>query len=120
MNEGLLTLGFLGGGPGTGEIIVIFLVILVLFGPRRLPEIARMIGKTLSDLRRASQEFKDQILRIDEAADELSEVVWQRGEEEENPYHEASGGPGEEPRGGPAPSAGETGSELPDDSRLAG
>jgi len=55
----------LAGSPGIGEIIVIFLVVLVLFGPRRLPEIARMIGKTLHELRKASEDFKEQILAID-------------------------------------------------------
>jgi TatA/E family protein of Tat protein translocase len=47
------------------ELIVIFLVILVLFGPRRLPEIAKMVGKTLHELRRASEDFKDQVMSID-------------------------------------------------------
>ena len=61
-----VNLAFLSGAPGPGELIVIFLVILVLFGPRRLPEIARTIGKTLNDLRRASQDFKDQIMTIDD------------------------------------------------------
>jgi len=58
--------GFLGGGPGGGEIILIFVVVLLMFGPKRLPQIARMIGKTLDELRRASQDFKDQIMSIDE------------------------------------------------------
>jgi len=58
-------LAFLGGSPGPMELIVIFLLILVLFGPRRLPEIAKMIGKTLHELRRASEDFKQQIMSID-------------------------------------------------------
>jgi TatA/E family protein of Tat protein translocase len=47
------------------EMIVIFLLILVLFGPRRLPEIAKMIGKALHELRRASEDFKDQVMSIE-------------------------------------------------------
>ncbi|MBT3192719.1 MAG: hypothetical protein HN341_09220 [Verrucomicrobia bacterium] len=47
------------------ELIVIFVAVLVLFGPRRLPEIAKMIGKTLQELRRASEDFKDQVLSIE-------------------------------------------------------
>jgi len=65
MNTFLPT-GFLGSGPGGGEIILIFVVVLLMFGPKRLPQIARMIGKTLDELRRASQDFKDQIMNIDE------------------------------------------------------
>ncbi len=61
----ILGLGFFAGSPGPMELIVIFLVVLVLFGPRRLPDIAKMIGKTLHELRRASEDFKDQVMSID-------------------------------------------------------
>ena len=60
---------FLSGAPGPMEIILIFVVILILFGPKRLPEVARMIGRTLDELRKASQDFKDQIMAIDEEPD---------------------------------------------------
>ena len=43
---------FISGMPGAGEILVLFLVVLVLFGPKRLPEIARTIGRVVEDLRR--------------------------------------------------------------------
>lgn len=59
-------IAFISGMPGSGEIIVIFIVILVLFGPKKLPEIARMIGHTLDHLRKASQEFKDEIMKIED------------------------------------------------------
>ena len=59
---------FLAGSPGAGELIVIFLVVLILFGPRRLPRIARALGKALDELRRASQEFRDQIMHIEDQA----------------------------------------------------
>ena len=71
-----IPIALLGGSAGPAEIIVIFLLILVLFGPRRLPEIARMIGKTLHELRQASEDFKDQVLSIDvEPVDEESVVA---------------------------------------------
>lgn len=62
----ILPAAFISGMPGGGEIIVLFLVILVLFGPRKLPGIARMIGKTLDQLRNASQDFKDEIMKIED------------------------------------------------------
>jgi Tat protein translocase TatB subunit len=43
------------GGP---EVILLFIVALLLFGPRRLPEIGRTLGKTVADFRRATNEFK--------------------------------------------------------------
>lgn len=54
------------GDVGGGELLVVFAAILLLFGGKRLPSIARTVGKTLSDLRKASQDFKDQILTADE------------------------------------------------------
>jgi TatA/E family protein of Tat protein translocase len=56
----------LTGPPGTFEWVVVFVVILLLFGPRKLPEIARSLGRILDELRRASFDFRDQIMRIDE------------------------------------------------------
>jgi Sec-independent protein translocase protein TatA len=59
-------LAFLGGTVGGFELLVLFAAILLLFGPRRLPEIARTIGRLLNELRHASDEFRGEILRIDE------------------------------------------------------
>jgi sec-independent protein translocase protein TatB len=44
-----------------GDSIFIFLLALVLFGPKKLPEIGRQVGKLLAEFRRASNEFKYQI-----------------------------------------------------------
>ena len=60
------TTALLSGSPGWAELVLVFAVVLVLFGPRRLPDIARMIGKALGDLRRASQDFHDEIMRIED------------------------------------------------------
>lgn len=43
------------------ETIFLFILALVVFGPKKLPEIARQIGKALNEFRRASNEFKAQI-----------------------------------------------------------
>lgn len=43
---------------GTSELILIGIVALIVFGPRKLPEMARMIGKTMADFRRTTNEFK--------------------------------------------------------------
>ncbi len=43
------------------ETIFLFLLALLVFGPKKLPEIGRQIGKLLNEFRRASNEFKSQI-----------------------------------------------------------
>lgn len=43
---------------GTTEMLVIAVVALIVFGPRKLPEVGRSIGKTLSEFKRASDDFK--------------------------------------------------------------
>ncbi len=43
------------------ETIFLFLLALIVFGPKKLPEIARQAGRLLAELRRASNEFKSQI-----------------------------------------------------------
>jgi sec-independent protein translocase protein TatB len=43
------------------ETIVLFFLALIIFGPKKLPEIARTVGKYLNEFRRASNEFKAQI-----------------------------------------------------------
>jgi TatA/E family protein of Tat protein translocase len=43
------------------ETIFLFVVALIIFGPKKLPEIARQVGKALNEFKRASNEFKAQI-----------------------------------------------------------
>ncbi len=53
-------LAFILEGLGTTELLVILVVALILFGPRRLPQMARSFGKSLSDFKRTSEDFKRQ------------------------------------------------------------
>src|SRR5271154_2634311 len=46
---------------GFSETIFLFFLALLIFGPKKLPEIARQVGKVLNELKRASNEFKAQI-----------------------------------------------------------
>jgi TatA/E family protein of Tat protein translocase len=46
---------------GFSEMVFLFLLALIIFGPKRMPEIGRQIGKALNDFKRASNEFKAQI-----------------------------------------------------------
>jgi TatA/E family protein of Tat protein translocase len=46
---------------GFPEMIFIFVLALIIFGPKKLPEIGRQIGRALNEFKRASNEFKTQI-----------------------------------------------------------
>lgn len=43
---------------GTTELILIAVVALIIFGPRKLPQMAKMLGKTMAEFRNATNEFK--------------------------------------------------------------
>ena len=43
------------------DTVVLFILALLLFGPKKLPQIARQVGKALAEFKRASNEFKAQI-----------------------------------------------------------
>lgn len=45
---------------GWGEILVIFLLIMVLFGAKRLPELARSMGRSIKEFKRATQDLRDE------------------------------------------------------------
>ena len=59
-------------GVGFPELVVILGVALIVLGPQRLPEVARMLGRAYGQLRRASEEFQNTI-RQDLAALERQE-----------------------------------------------
>jgi len=48
-------------GLGGGEIILILFVILLLFGAKKLPELAKGLGKGISEFNKASSEIKDEV-----------------------------------------------------------
>lgn len=49
-------------GPlGWPELLIIFFVILILFGPRKLPEVAEALGKSIQKFKRASRDARQEI-----------------------------------------------------------
>ena len=62
------------GGP---EVILLFIAALLLFGPRRLPEIGRTLGKTVADFRRATNDFRSNLereVRMEELKDAIRPI----------------------------------------------
>ena len=57
------------GSIGMPELIIIFVIALIVFGPRKLPELGRSLGKSLAEFKRASNELKSTLeeeIRLEE------------------------------------------------------
>lgn len=48
-------------GLGLPELLVIFVIALLIFGPKKLPELGKSIGRAMAEFKKASDEFKDTI-----------------------------------------------------------
>ena len=59
------TLAFIGGLGGP-EIAVIFVVILLLFGAKKIPELARGLGKSMGEYKKAREEFEREIVKAED------------------------------------------------------
>lgn len=65
-------IGFFSG-IGMQELIVIFLVVLLLFGAKRIPDIATGIGRGIRDFKKAVKETKEEIISDDSKPEKLDE-----------------------------------------------
>ena len=63
--------------PSFSDSAFIFVIALLLFGPKKLPELARYVGKLMAEFRRASNEFRTQMedeLRVSEQAEQQKKI----------------------------------------------
>ena len=51
-------------GVGLPEVTVILILALLIFGPKKLPELGKQLGKTLKSLKKASNEFQNEINEV--------------------------------------------------------
>jgi len=57
------------GSIGMPELIIIFVIALIIFGPRKLPELGKSLGKSLAEFKKASNELRNTLeeeIRIEE------------------------------------------------------
>jgi len=62
-------------GIGTGELLVILVVALIIIGPNKLPEIARVLGKGLAEFRRAADDLKDSVTKEMHTEEEKRKLI---------------------------------------------
>jgi len=57
------------GGIGTWEVIIVMFIVLMVFGSKRIPEIARGLGRGLAEFRRAARDVQNELTREIEATE---------------------------------------------------
>jgi len=66
------------GSLGMQELIIIFILALIIFGPRKLPELGKSLGKGLAEFKRASNELRqtwEEEVRLEKEKEAMSEIL---------------------------------------------
>jgi Tat protein translocase TatB subunit len=87
-------------GIGMPELLVIAVIALLVVGPKKLPDIAKALGKGLSEFRKVTEEATDTIketLKTDEIKKDINEIkdslLYGKGEEKQDPVPPAASAP---------------------------
>jgi TatA/E family protein of Tat protein translocase len=65
------------GSIGMPELVIILVIALIIFGPRKLPELGRSLGKSIGEFKRASNELRhtlDEEIRVEEQKEQKSKI----------------------------------------------
>jgi Tat protein translocase TatB subunit len=67
------------GNIGMQELIIIFVIALIIFGPRRLPDLGKSLGKSIAEFKRASNELRNTLeeeIRVDDQQKARAATQW--------------------------------------------
>ena len=65
------------GSIGMPELVIILVIALIIFGPRKLPELGRSLGKSLGEFKRASNELRNTLeeeVRVEEQREQKAKI----------------------------------------------
>jgi Tat protein translocase TatB subunit len=62
-------------GVGPEELVLILIIALIVLGPDRMPKVARDIGRVVGDLRRTSDELREEFLNADKLLDKAADAA---------------------------------------------
>ena len=77
------------GSIGMPELIIIFVIALIIFGPRKLPELGKSRGKSLAEFKRASNELKSTLEEEIRVEEQRSKLETPKAAEAPNPAAQA-------------------------------
>jgi sec-independent protein translocase protein TatA len=103
-------------GLGVPELIVIFVIALLVFGPKKLPDLGKSIGRAMAEFKKASDDFQDSVkaeMREVEKQADLDEVkkLGRIDLSAESAYQEPKKAEAQPPDQSAKPAEGETGQE---------
>lgn len=87
------TILFLPGGPT--EIVVILLILVILFGPKKIPNLAKAVGESMGQFKLGKEEAEKQVEEVKEGIDEDLEDVEEMSEGSDDKSDADSGGSSE-------------------------
>ena len=74
------------GSIGIPELLVILVVALIVIGPKRMPDMAKSLGRALRDFKRATSDFQDNLsLDIDDSTTDYDDSISEAAREEKTP-----------------------------------
>jgi len=70
--------------PGPTELLLIFLAVLLLFGSKRIPEVAQGLGKGIRDFKKAMRETEDEVSKIGESPEKKKDLKLEDNSKDKN------------------------------------